>query len=133
MDPNRPIYICSPLSADTREGMLHNMQMARAYVNEVSAELNHRAIAPHAWLPEILDDTVPEERALAMVFDMEILTLCGTLLICHPTVTKGMAAEIAFAEQHGIAIFIHPGPGKYYPARRIPGIGEAADWGAWGL
>lgn len=133
MNQKEPVYICSPLSATTKEEMLRNMHAARAYAREVSGELNCRAIAPHAWLPELLDDKSPDERELAMKFDMELLRKCGTIIICHPAVTKGVAAEMDEAQELGIPIFVRPAPGKYHPARRIPEIGEAADWRAWGL
>lgn len=133
MERKGSVYICSPLSAPTREEMLCNMQAAREYAREVSCELNCRTFAPHAWLPELLNDSSPDERELAMNFDMELLSRCGTIIICHPAVTKGVADEMDEAQKLGIPIFVRPAPGKYHPARRIPGIGEDADWGSWGL
>lgn len=133
MTRNETAYICSLLSAPTVQEMERNMHAAREYAREAMSELKCRVFAPHAWLPELLDDTVPQEREIAMAFNMEILKLCTVIIVCHPKITKGMAAEIAFAQQHGIAIFVHPASGKYHPARRIPRIGDDADWRAWGI
>lgn len=48
-------YICSPLSAATKKEILHNMDMARFYMEKM-AELYHcRCFASHAYLPLMLD------------------------------------------------------------------------------
>lgn len=133
MDQNKSVYICSPLRAPTEQEMGRNMHAAREYARDVMSELGCRVFAPHAWLPELLDDTVPAERTLALQLGIKILKLCNTLIICHPTVTNGMAKEIAFAQQHGIAIYARPAPDQYHPVRCIPQTGVKADWGAWGL
>lgn len=133
MDQNKPVYICSPLSASNREQMLANMQTARNHMREVSEELHCRALAPHAWLPELLDDNNPTERGLALDFGVKLLRLCGTLIVCHPSITKGMAIEITLAQELGLTFLAHPAPGKYYPPKRIPKPGVCADWGAWGF
>ena len=133
MTRNDTVYICSPLSAPTEQEMGRNMHAAREYAHEICSELGCKVFAPHAWLPELLDDTVPAERKLALQFGIKILKLCNTLIICHPTVTDGMAKEIAFAQQHGLAIFVRPAPNQYHPVSRIPQTGVKADWEAWGL
>lgn len=132
MDQNKPVYICSPLSAPTEQEVGRNMYAAREYARDVMSELRCRVYAPHAWMPELLDNMVPQERELVMASDMEILKLCTTIIVCHPKITKGMAIELAFVKQHGIKIFVRPAPDKYYPAERIPEMGATADWRAWG-
>ena len=127
------VYICSPLSAPTTQETEHNMHIAREYAREVMSELKCRVFAPHAWLPELLDDAIPAERKLAMQFDMKLLNTCSVVVVCHPSVTAGVAKEIAEAQKLEIPIFVRPAPDKYHPARRIPEIGEDADWRAWGL
>lgn len=127
------VYICSPLSASTTQETERNMHIAREYVREVMSELKCRVFAPHAWLPELLDDAIPAERKLAMEFDMKLLKTCSVVVICHPSVTAGVAKEIAEAQKIGTPIFVRPAPGKYHPARQIPEIGIDAGWEAWGL
>ena len=58
-------YVCSPLSAPTRAEIMVNAQRARTYMAMCEREFGCRAVAPHAYLPYLLDDFNPEERALA--------------------------------------------------------------------
>lgn len=131
MNRNKPIYICSPLFAPSKEGMLCNMLVARYYARVVSFELHNRALASHAWLPELLDDTIPKERTLALDFGKQLLEMCGALVICHPTITKGMAGEIEAASRLGLAILIRPSPGNYYPVNSFPEVGVSTGWRDW--
>ena len=57
------IYVCSPLSAPTRAEMLANAAKAAAYMVRAENEFGGRSVAPHAYLPYLLDDSVPEQRA----------------------------------------------------------------------
>ena len=65
-------YVCSPLSAPTRAEMLANAAKASTYMMKAEQEFGNRAVAPHAYLPFLLDDTVPEERALALEFGQKL-------------------------------------------------------------
>lgn len=66
---NKPklIYVCSPLSAPTRAETLANAAKAAAYMVRAENEFGGRSVAPHAYLPYLLDDSVPEQRALAII------------------------------------------------------------------
>ena len=46
--------------------MLSNAAKAKNYMGLAEQEFGDRAVAPHAFLPYLLDDGVPEERALAV-------------------------------------------------------------------
>lgn len=52
-------YVCSPFSADDKEGMLQNMRTARAYMFYAMKKMNMSARAPHAYLPMLVCDKVP--------------------------------------------------------------------------
>ena len=69
-------YVCSPLSAPTRAEMLANAAKASTYMMKAEQEFGNRAVAPHAYLPFLLDDTAPEERALALEFGPVIVGRC---------------------------------------------------------
>ena len=100
-------YVCSPLGAPTKEEIRANMLKARKYMEWVSKRYNCRAIAPHAILPEYLDDHNPEERELGLKFGMDLLTICKKLVVCGNSISSGMCAEIALAKKLGIEI-IYP-------------------------
>ena len=98
------VYICSPLSADTAEGVKVNMLRAREEMKVVSEIYNCRAIAPHAILPEYLDDHNPDERALGLKFGLDLLKLCKLMVVCGDVISDGMRHEIEVANELGIDI-----------------------------
>lgn len=80
-------YVCSPLSAPSRAERLANAAKATTYMIWAEKEFGGRAVAPHAYLPYLLDDSVPEQRALALDFGLKLLgteisSLCSLLGPC---------------------------------------------------
>lgn len=102
------LYICSPLSAPTGPGIRRNMLCARQYMELVAGHYGCRAVAPHAYLPELLDDQIPAERELALSFGKQLLYLCDALVICGDVISKGMAGEIALAARLGKPVLRTP-------------------------
>ena len=102
------IYICSPLSAPSRAEMLANMANAVTCSILAAREFQGRAVAPHAYLPYLLDDSVPEERALALEFGQKLPALCSSMVICGTRISEGMRAEIETAGRLGIPVFYRP-------------------------
>lgn len=90
-------YVCSPLSAETDEGIVQNMQAARAYMFYAMKKMGVNASAPHAYLPMILCDNIPSDRALALRFGLELLKGSDVLLVCGNRISSGMRGEIAHA------------------------------------
>jgi len=97
-------YVCSPLSAPTRAEMLANAAKASTYSAWAEKEFGGRAVAPHAYLPYLLDDRVPEERALALEFDLKLLSMCSRLVVYGHRISTGMRGEIEYAERLGIPV-----------------------------
>lgn len=93
----RKAYVCSPLGAADREQYLANMHAARAYMLLAAKTLGYAARAPHAYLPMLLSDDVPAERALAKEFGIRLLEQSDVLLVCGDNISGGMAAEIVHA------------------------------------
>lgn len=94
---NDLVYICSPLSAPTEEGIRQNMEKAAHYARLVSGAFGCRAIAPHSFLPEYLDDSIPEEREAALAFGLSVLRLCKAVIVCGSRISSGMQGEIRMA------------------------------------
>ncbi len=107
-DPKRLIYVCSPLSAPTRAEMLTNAAKALTYMNRAEAEFGVKAVAPHAYLPYLLDDHIPEQRALALEFGQKLLAMCNMLIVFGDTVSAGMKHEIEMAVTLKIPILFRP-------------------------
>ena len=103
--PDDMVYICSPLSAPTKEELRANMEQARRYMQFVSRSFQCRAITPHAYLPELLDDTVSWERELGIAFGMKLLENSQVLLVCGERISKDMEAEIIRARELGIPVY----------------------------
>ncbi len=90
-------YICSPLRGDTAEQTHNNMCAARAYMFYAIKTMSLNAAAPHAFLPLLLCDDVPAQRAIALKFGQEFLEQCDIMLVCGNTVSSGMKEEITKA------------------------------------
>lgn len=90
-------YICSPLSADTEEGFHQNMLRARLYMYYAKKTLNCCARAPHGYLPMLLCDREPDERALALWFGQRLLEKSDVILVCGERISDGMRGELQLA------------------------------------
>lgn len=90
-------YICSPLSAEAEDDFLRNMHAARAYMYYAFEKMGMYARAPHAYLPMLLCDKLPSERALALSFGLSLLESSEIILVCGNRLSSGMKGEIAHA------------------------------------
>ena len=97
-------YICSPLSAVNREQLRANIRTARAYMFLAGRDLGYAARAPHAYLPLLLNDSVPVERALAIDFGLRLLEQSDILLVCGDRISCGMEGEIRHAASLNMTI-----------------------------
>lgn len=100
-------YICSPLSAEDDKQQMENMRLAREYMLYVYEKLGYLARAPHAYLPMLLCDQVPAERALALQFGIHLLEQSELLLVCGARISNGMTGEILHAAKLGIPIRVY--------------------------
>lgn len=105
MKKNDLVYICSPLSAPTEQGVRKNMEKAAYYAGLVSGITGCRAIAPHSFLPEYLDDNIPEEREAAFAFGLSILKLSKAVIVCGNRISSGMRGEIKMAGELDIPAY----------------------------
>lgn len=90
-------YICSPLSAGSDGEFIKNMHRAREYMYYAAKEMGLAARAPHAYLPMLLCDRIPNERALALQFGLRLLEESDILLVCGNRISLGMQGEILHA------------------------------------
>lgn len=106
MNKNDLVYICSPLSAPTKEGVRQNMEKAAYYAGLVSGVTGCRAIAPHSFLPEYLDDNIPAEREVALAFGLSVLRLSKAIIVCGSRISSGMRGEIKMAGELNIPAYV---------------------------
>ena len=105
-------YICSPLSAKTREERMFNMGLAKAYLDTVSQVFHCRTYASHAYLPLMLDDTIQRNGSWRFPLGKQLLDFCDVLIICGGRISSGMEGEIRYA---------HDTEKEVVLARRRPG------------
>ncbi|MEG0766402.1 MAG: DUF4406 domain-containing protein [Clostridia bacterium] len=99
-------YICSPCTAATAKEVQRNVQAARFYMWFSFENLNVIARAPHAYLPILLSDKLPAERALALRFGLELLEQSDMVFVCGKVLSTGMKGEIARAAELNIPITV---------------------------
>lgn len=95
--PNRHrknVFICSPYSDPDGEVQMENMRRARLYMLYANEHMGYIARAPHAYLPMLVCDKVPAERAMALRFGMELLEQSDLMLICGTVLSMGMKDAI---------------------------------------
>ena len=73
------------------------MEKAAYYAGLVSGVTGCRAIAPHSFLPEYLDDNIPEEREAGLAFGLSVLKLSKAIVVCGSRISSGMRGEIRLA------------------------------------
>ena len=85
----KKVYICSPCRGDYE----NNIQRAKEY-SRAAAMKGCIPIAPHIYLTQFMDDTIPAERELALSFGRELVLQCDELWafgLSHPS--AGMAGD----------------------------------------
>lgn len=96
----RPIvYICSPYRGDRRR----NTENAQRYCR-FAVEQGALPIAPHLFFPQFMNDSVPEERDLALFMNFILLTKCVELWVFGNIISRGMVQEIQKAESRHMKI-----------------------------
>ena len=98
------VYICSPLRDKSWINKIQNAAHAQTYMRQTAEQYGCRAYAPHGYLPFLLDDNDPAERALALSFGKELMKLCDALVVYGDVISEGMCGEIRFAHELGIPI-----------------------------
>lgn len=82
-----------------------NMEKAAYYAGLVSSVTGCRAIAPHSFLPEYLDDNIPEEREAGLAFGLSVLRLSKAIIVCGSRISSGMRGEIRLAGELDIPAY----------------------------
>ena len=99
------IYVCSPFRANGTTTQEEHVEYARKACAHVVSTGNI-PIAPHLLFPQFMDDSVPEQRDLAIAMNKEILEMCDELWhfseVSGGKLSEGMKAEILQAHLLGM-------------------------------
>lgn len=87
-------YICSPLHAEDVAGIRRNMLAARAYARAAEINCGIVGVAPHAYLPEFMNDNDPDQRRMALRIGLDALERCQAIYVCGNRITSGMSGEL---------------------------------------
>lgn len=93
------IYVASPYTGDVQK----NTEFAKRACRHVM-EQGHAFFAPHLLYPNLLCESVPAERQLALDMGITMLSACDELWCYGNRISQGMMAEITEAERLGIPI-----------------------------
>lgn len=93
----RRVYVCHPF----RDDPVRNMERVRDICAELVAD-GYLPLAPHLFLPQILDETT--DREVAMKLCLELLDDCDEVRVFGSDITDGMREEIARAEARGMPV-----------------------------
>lgn len=89
----RKIYVASKYAGNVSE----NLSAARRYCRQV-IDAGYMPIASHLLYPQMLDDTVAEERELGLSFGLALLALCDEVWV-FGELSPGVEKEINEAKR----------------------------------
>ncbi len=89
----RKIYVASRYAGDVDA----NVSAAVTYCRRVIDE-GYMPVASHLLYPQILNDNIPEERELGLLFGLSLLRMCDEVWV-FGEVSQGVAQEIAEAKR----------------------------------
>lgn len=96
----RPIvYICSSYAGNTNQ----NIENARKY-SRFAVDKHFLPITPHIYFTQFMDDTLPEERDLAIFMNWVLMSKCAELWVFGSVISAGMKAEIDRAKRKHMKI-----------------------------
>lgn len=96
---NRLVYIASPYAGDIEANTRFAIQCCQYAIKR-----GYTPLASHLLYPQMLDDSVPEERALGLTFGQTLLALCHEMWVFGAHISNGMACEIHYGQERGIQI-----------------------------
>jgi len=93
------VYICSPFAGDTARNTGKAQQYCKFAVRQGAVPF-----APHLLYPQFMDDSIPAERELALLFGVIWLYKMDAVWVFGETISPGMKQEIAKARAKDIPI-----------------------------
>jgi len=93
----RRVYVCHPFADDP----VGNIERVRGLSRQLIA-LGVMPIAPHLYLPQLLDEGTEREQALR--FCLELVDTCDEVRVFGGRVTAGMKREVEYAKSRDIPV-----------------------------
>ncbi|MCC8044885.1 MAG: hypothetical protein LIP12_05220 [Clostridiales bacterium] len=88
------IYVVSPYSGDIAKNTAAAIRYCHYVINK-----GMMPVASHLLYPQVLDDDIPEEREMGLMFGLSLLALCNEVWVFGSRISSGMEKEIAEANR----------------------------------
>lgn len=88
----KTVFICSPYSGD----VALNVKILHMWIRK-AIDANYAPYAPHAYLPQVLDDNDALQRTQGISAGLAFLELCDEMWVIGDRVSSGMQREIIHA------------------------------------
>lgn len=89
----RKVYVASPFAGDTEANTRKAVEYCRMVI-----DAGYMPLASHLLYPQMLNDKIPAERELGLMFGLALLRMCDEVWVFGP-VSSGMAQEIEEAKR----------------------------------
>ncbi len=100
------VYICSPYRADTKEQLKKHVKYAKRLSRDWVLK-GFSVITPHLYYTNFLDDNDKLQREIGLTSARELILKCDFIVAgVKYGISSGMAAEMAFAKQHNIGVYL---------------------------
>ena len=91
------VYVCHPFSDGPAANIGRVQRISRGLIGE-----GVLPIAPHLYLPQLVDEATQRERALDLC--LELLDTCDEVRVFGGRISQGMERELQHAARHGIPV-----------------------------
>lgn len=95
MKNRRKVYVASKYAGNIDENVAKAVSYCRYVINK-----NCMPVASHLMYPGILDDSIPTEREMGLLFGLALLAVCDEVW-CFGEISPGMEHEIREANKLG--------------------------------
>lgn len=89
----RKVYVASAYAGDVETNTAKAVEYCR-----MAIDAGYMPLASHLLYPQMLNDKVPAERELGLMFGLALLRMCDEVWVCG-SVSSGMAQEIEEAKR----------------------------------
>lgn len=121
-------YLAHPVGPTAGVTVADNLARAKRWLRWLMANADGTAFCC-PWLPmvEVLDDSVPANRARGLRDDIAIALTCDGIVLCGGRISAGMQAELDAMQAAGRAVLDLTALGDEPPAE---GLAQAIAWNA---
>lgn len=99
------VYLVTPLNFKNKYELEKCVEMAESYRKKLEHTFACRVIAPHAKLATILNNCIDEEKEMGQRFQMDIFSLCDSVVLCGGVPSWRALPEIKLAQKKNIPIY----------------------------